>query len=147
MKKNYQLPKPTNPTISYCQAKAIFTADGRLEGYKKNMKITRNNFARKLIYERQHGICPYCGKRMLNINVGTAIHHNSYDNSCTFNGPLIHIYSPQPDGAIQIQVPNCAVCYYKYPCKSEDCISALVMIHKDCHELLHGHLEKVKTQD
>lgn len=102
---------------------------------------------RKLIYERQHGICPYCGKRMLNINVGTAIHHNSYDNSCTFNGPLIHIYSPQPDGAIQIQVPNCAVCYYKYPCKSEDCISALVMIHKDCHELLHGHLEKVKTQD
>ena len=146
MSNTYQLQKPSIPTINYAQAKAIYELDGHLEEFKHSMRSTRNDFLRNYLYQRQHGLCPYCGKRLLNVYVGTAVHHNSYDHYCTYNGPLIHVYDPQP-GAIQTAVPNCKICYYKYPDKSEECLDALVMIHKECHARIHGHTERLKNQD
>ena len=146
MKNTFTLPKPTIPTINYTDAKAIYTAKDKLEGFRANMKATRNDFLRNTLFHRQHGLCPCCGKRLLNVYAGTAVHHTSYDNYCTFTEPLIHIYSPQ-DNAIQAKVPNCKVCYFKYPEKAEACLSNLVMVHKTCHELMHGHTERLKTQN
>lgn len=138
MKNPYQMQKPNLPTIDYSQAKAIHEMNGHLDEFKSSMKSTKNDFLRNFLYQRQHGLCPFCGKRLPDVYVSTSVHHTSYEHYCTYKGPLIHVYYPQ-HGAIQAYVPNCKICYYKYPDKSEECLADLVMLHKECHEKLHGH--------
>ena len=58
----YELPKPTNPDITFAEAKESFELQGKLEKFKRFADNTKNPFLRKQLYYRQHGICPYCNK-------------------------------------------------------------------------------------
>lgn len=128
---------PKIPERSYKTMKNIHTYHGRKEKFTAFIHCTKNLFLRRLLYYRQHGRCSKCGKVLTNYRLNTSVHHNTYDNYCRYPGPEIAIYCPCENGAFTKTVPNCELCYYKYPDVSELCLKNLCLLHSHCHSDLH----------
>lgn len=125
------------PNPSYQTMKAIHTYHSCKEKFSAFLHCTKNLFLRKLLYLRQHGRCIKCGKLMTTYKENTCIHHNSYNNYCQFPDPEISIYCPRKNGKYSAKVPNCELCYYKYPDFAESCLNNLCLLHTSCHNDLH----------
>ncbi len=125
------------PNPSYKTMKEVQTYQGRKEKFASFLHCTSNSFLRKILYYRQHGRCPKCGKQLLHYTLGTCVHHNSYDHFCQFPNPEISVHCPRKQGSISAKTPNCELCYFKNPEYAESCLEKLYLLHSDCHNDLH----------
>lgn len=136
----YSLSYPQVPQKDYQTCKAEHTAKGRLNKFIAHQKIGR--FLRNVLYLRQHGICPICKRSLLSSeDSGNCIHHNDYEAYCTNvnnSTTLVKEYYPTKRGYIYRFSPNCELCYFDHPERSEACLSHLSLVHNYCHGLLHG---------
>lgn len=134
----YRLPKPTNPKTSYSEAKDLFELQGKLGQFKRFARNTKNLFIRERLFFRQHGLCPFCNKPLPYYIMEVCIHHLDYKHCCILCDDDIRVYTPSIRGRSSAKVPNCEICYFYFPTESEECLSKLVLMHRVCHEKLHG---------
>ena len=131
------LPKPHTPTIPYKAMKDFHIAQGHEEKFLAFQHCARNRFIRERLYFRQHGLCPVCGKQLIDIKLKSRIHHNTYDHFCKSPNPEIMIHCPQRNNYTYTMSPNCELCYFQTPLLAEECIGKLVLIHDPCHYKIH----------
>lgn len=127
----------TIPNPPYKTMKEVHAYQGRKEKFTAFLHCTLNPFLRKILYYRQHGRCPKCGKQLLNYTLNTCVHHNSYDHFCQYPGPEISVYCPRKQSHVSAKTPNCQLCYFKYPAYAETCLNNLYLLHSSCHNELH----------
>lgn len=142
----YELPKPTNPDITFAEAKESFELQGKLEKFKRFADNTKNPFLRQQLFYRQHGICPYCSKPLPFYIIGVSVHHNDYFRCCALESEEMRIYTPYKKIRSSAKVPNCEICYYYFPYEAEDCLGKLSLLHNECHEKLHGVVQNEKKK-
>lgn len=75
------------------------------------------------------GICPGCGKQILEDEVKN-IHHKTYRRQCYYAIDII-----QGDGSIK---HPCKKCEKDHPEEFEKCKECLVWMHQTCHGTAHG---------
>ena len=129
---------PIDPKSTHAEAKERHEQQGTLEPFRKYLNCAKNTFIRKMLYYRQHGRCPWCGKSLPGYTTETNVHHQNYHHICNFELEEICVYNSVKSRMIRTKVPNCEVCYYYHPVSSESCLDNLLLVHSDCHSLIHG---------
>lgn len=133
----FYLNKPQIPSIQYQTMKKLFIEEGLEEQFLAFQHCSHNHFLRETLYQRQHGLCPYCGKPVIGTKINTRVHHNTYAHHCQYPGPEIKVHCPQSNGSISAKSPNCELCYYQHPKFAEACLERLSLLHDTCHQTLH----------
>lgn len=72
----FYLNKPQIPSIQYQTMKKLFIEEGLEEQFLAFQHCSHNHFLRETLYQRQHGLCPYCGKPVIGTKINTRVHHN-----------------------------------------------------------------------
>lgn len=125
------------PTTPYKTMKEFHVAQGHEAKFLAFQHCGRNKFIRDRLYYRQHGLCPICGRQIIDLKLRSRIHHNTYDHYCKSPNPEIMIHCPQKNGFTYTYSPNCELCYFQTPELSENCLQKLSLIHDYCHNSLH----------
>lgn len=137
---------PTTPPRDYQTCKEEHIANGRNDKFIAYERAGTNRFTKQILYLRQHGVCPVCKKFLISAeDSGNQVHHTTYDRVCTSlspSTPLVKAYCPRKNGHVYKMTANCELCYYDHPERAENCLATLVMVHTDCHALLHNKLAK-----
>lgn len=130
--------QPMAPAISYKEAKELFLARELEENFMNFNYSTKNPFVRKVLYLRQHGFCPHCGKRILDPKFDAVVHHQTYAHFCDSEHPTIRAFLPRKQNRSYRTVPNCELCYFTSPQKADKCLSCFVLLHDSCHKEIHS---------
>ncbi len=129
----FQTKLPKTPTIPYSEIKKFHLSQGQEKKFLAFQHCARNLFIRERLYYKQHGLCPICGKQIIDLRLRARIHHNTYDHCCESPNPEIMVHCPQKNGYTYTVTPNCELCYFQAPELSEACLDRLVLIHDYCH--------------
>ncbi len=108
-----------------------------------------SSYVKKYLSSRQEGKCIYCGKKLYDDYYYNVVHHRSYLNLCVLHSSkssLIREAKPtfsKPDRTIPI--PNCEYCKWHHLEDFNDCMDKLVILHDECHTMLHFEEQKLTS--
>lgn len=91
----FQIKHPKTPTIPYNEIKKFHLSQGQEKRFLAFQHCARNLFIRERLYFKQHGLCPICGKQIIDLRLRARIHHNTYDHCCESLNPEIMVHCPQ----------------------------------------------------
>lgn len=104
-------------------------------------KVSRNRYVKFYLLNKQKSICPVCGNRIYNADHGV-VHCCDYDRICTCPDEAIEYYDPDPslkEVNRFVKIPYCEGCDRK-----EDCLSVMVMVHKNCNADLYETQKRIR---
>lgn len=134
-KRNYQKYYPVNDFKGLLKTKYSNLASEDLYNWKTFVHyISKTPFAKRYLHTFQEGVCPICSQ-FLEFR-DSVIHHINYDQFCSFKRK--EIKNLKNDKAKVIA--NCKSCRTPQPC-----FEKIVLIHKNCHFILHKMEGRVKT--
>lgn len=108
-----------------------------------------SSYVKRFLSSRQEGKCIYCGKKLYDDDYYNIVHHRSYLNLCVLHPSISSLLREAKPTYLKpnktIPVPNCEYCKWHFEKDFYDCMDKLVILHDDCHTLLHFEEQKLTS--
>lgn len=133
-KENYQKFYPVNDFKVLSEKKYSNLSKNEIYNWKTFVTyISKTPYVKRYLHAQQEGVCPICDQFLEYPN--SVIHHNDYDQFCSFERSKITI----GNSGITKVIANCKNCNQQQPC-----FDKIVLLHKTCHYILHKMEGRIK---
>ncbi len=93
-------------------------------------RITANPAMKRFVFERDEGVCRFCGRP---VHSNWVLHHMDYDHECK-SADTVRVAHPTPKRPNRTaKVPDCAACRESGDGMFNECASRLVLVHNSCN--------------